>query len=98
MMAIYLRHVTASAVKEQWPMPNLDAEMVDFSGSPCFASLDFVSGYWQLPLETESYSACGIMTPNRVYSSRKVPPGLANSAAFFQPSINPWFKELEQSA
>ena len=93
-MAIDLRPVNSATVKEQWPMPDLDAEMVDFAESDCFCSLDFVSGYWQLPLHSDSYSACGIITPRGVYTSRRVFPGLANAVAFFQRSVAPLFASL----
>eukprot|EP00171_Calliarthron_tuberculosum_P004706 IDg4706t1 len=66
-----LRGVNARTVSNAWPMPHLDSELMDFSGSKCFASIDFTSAYWQLPLdeETAEYHSVmgpkGIMTPTR---------------------------------
>lgn len=65
-MTMYLRPVNSATLKESWPMPHLDSEVYDLSGSKCFASLDFVSGYWQLPLHPDSYTACGVITPRVV--------------------------------
>ena len=52
-MAIDLRPVNSATVKESWPMPHLESEMIDFAGSNCFASLDFVSAYWKLALHPD---------------------------------------------
>lgn len=93
-MAVDLRPVNAATVKEAWPMPHLESEVHDFAGSTCFASLDFVSGYWQLPLHPESYAACGIITPKGVVASRRVLPGLANATSFFQSTVEPLFSSL----
>lgn len=43
-MAIELRPVHAATIQKAWPMPNLEAEMLEFARSTCFACLDFVSG------------------------------------------------------
>lgn len=93
-MTVDLRPVNSATVKEAWPMPNLDAEVADFSSSNCFAVLDFVFGYWQLPLHPDSYTACGIVTPHGIYTSKRVLPGLANATAHFQRSVDPLFATL----
>ena len=53
-MTIDLRPVDSATAKESWPMPPLESEIHEFAGSKYFASLDFVSGYWQLPLHPDS--------------------------------------------
>lgn len=78
-------------------MPQLDSEVIDFAGSTCFASLDFVSAYWQLPLHRDSYKACGIVTPKKVVASKRVLPGLANATSYFQSTVEPLFRELRDN-
>ena len=95
-MAVDLRPVNAATIKESWPMPHLNSEVNDFAKSSCFSSLDFVSGYWQLPLEEESQSACGVVTPFGVVASKRVLPGLANATAYFQRTVEPLFSELRE--
>jgi len=93
-MTVDLRPVNGATIKESWPMPHLDSEVFDFAGSRCFASIDFVSGYWQLPLHPDSYTRCGVVTPRGVVISKRVLPGLANACAYFQSSVEPLFAEL----
>ena len=78
-------------------MPHLDSEIYDFAGSECFAVLDFVSGYWQLPVDPDSWDACGIVTPKGTYSSTRVLPGLTNATTHFQSTIEPLFKNLRNN-
>lgn len=93
-LAINLQPVNAATVKEAWPMPHLDSEIHDFAGSTCFATMDFVSGYWQLPIHPDSYEACGIVCPNGTYSSPRTLPGLSNATGYFQSTVEPLFQEL----
>lgn len=60
-------------------MPHLDFEIHDFAGSSVFASLYFVSAYWQLTLHKNSYTACEVGTPKQVMASKLVLFGLANA-------------------
>lgn len=91
---IDLRPVNGATKKNQWPMPNIEAELQDFSNSRCFASMDFCSSYWQLPLDPESYDACGVICPQGTYSSTRVLHGLTNAVSHFQSSVEPLFAEL----
>ncbi len=96
-LAIDLRPVNSATIKEAWPMPHLDSEVNDFRGSCCFSTLDFVSGYWQLPVHPDSYHACGIVTPRGVVVSKRVLPGLANATSYFQSTVEPLFRGLREN-
>ena len=47
-------------------MINLDAAIGDMKDIKFFASIDFVTGYWQLPVAEESQSLHAFMTNNAV--------------------------------
>lgn len=38
------RPVNAATIPTSWPMPNIDAELLDTREYTCYASLDFCSG------------------------------------------------------
>lgn len=96
-LAIDLRPVNAATIKESWPMPHLDSEVLDFEGSGAFAVLDFVSAYWQLPVHRDSYECCGIVGPRGVVASKRVLRGLANATAYFQSTVEPLFSSLRSN-
>ena len=93
-MTVDLRPVNAATKKESWPMPHLESELQDFAGSACFASLDFCSGYWQCPLDKDSWNACGIVCPKGVYSATRTLQGLTNAVKYFQSTVEPLFFDL----
>lgn len=43
---IDLRPVKASKVGEARPMPNIEAELANFAGCTCFATMEFCRAYW----------------------------------------------------
>ena len=96
-LAIDLRPFNAATIKQAWPMPHLDSEIYDFAGSECFAVLDFVSGYWQLPVDPDSWDACDIVTRKGTYSSTRALPGLTNATTHFQSTIEPLVKNLRNN-
>lgn len=82
--AIELGPVSAATIKESWPMPHLDPEVLDSRGREYFAVLDFyVSAYWHLPLHRYSYTLCGIVGTKGVPVSKRIIPGLDNPTAYF---------------
>ena len=95
-LAFHLRPVNAATIKQARPMPHLDSEVHDFGNSKCFATIDFCSGYWQLPVDKRSWDACGIVIPKGTYSSTRVLPWLTNATTYFQSSVEPLFKEMRK--
>ena len=94
---IDLRPVNAATMKESWPMPHLDSEILELKGSVCFAVLDFVSAYLQLPLHPDSYETCGIVGPKWVIVSKRVLQGLAIAGSYFQSTVEPLFQEMRNN-
>ena len=89
--------MNAATVKQVWPMPHMDSECTDFKGSTCFSGLDFVSGYWHLPMEEESQGLHSFVTPKAVYSPTRTLPVGTNAVFNFQSIIAPLFNELDEN-
>ena len=96
-MTIDLRPVNAATMRQVSPMPHMDSECTDFKGSTCFSGLDFVSGYWQMPMEEESQELHSFVTPKAVYSPTRTLPGVTNAVFNFQSIIAPLFNELDEN-
>lgn len=84
----------ASTLSATWPMPHLDAELGDIAGSKYFATIDFVSGYWQLPLEEVSQELLSFMTSNKVIQPTRCTQGEKSAASNFQAKVEPLFAEI----
>lgn len=92
---IDLRPINSATKAEQWPMPIIESELSDFKDSKHFASMDFCAGYWQCPLDPDSYDACGIIAPQGTFVSTRVLYGLKNASMYFQSTISPLFHKLQ---
>lgn len=75
-------------------MLHIDAVMQDPSCVKAFASIDFTSGYWQLPMHEESQPRHAFMTPHYVMKTTRTSQGDCNSTGNFQASVEPCFSEL----
>lgn len=69
---IDFRPATAAKIGDTWPVQILKAELADFTGINCFATIDFWNAYWQKPPDEDSWDARDIislqetLTPTRV--------------------------------
>eukprot|EP00171_Calliarthron_tuberculosum_P011216 IDg11216t1 len=86
-----LRPVNAQTKRNVWPFPNAEVMLTRLTGSNIFFNLDFLHGYWQFPLESESQNCQSFHTPFGVYTPNRVLHGATNSVAYFQSSMESIF-------
>lgn len=82
-----LRSVNAATIRETWPTPGLKAELSDFEGSVCFATIDFRKLYLQAALDPAEYDACGMTVQQGILRFTRVLYGLKNAATKFQSPV-----------
>lgn len=82
-----LRPVNQFTVKHQYPMPNLEHELTKLSSSAFFATFDLSHGYWQFPLAEESQECQSFITPDGIYTPRRVLHGTTNAVTYLQSSL-----------
>jgi hypothetical protein len=92
-----LRPVNAVTVPTAWPMPHLESELADLASSTYFATIDFASGYWQLPLSETSQSLHSFVTPQGIFQPTRMLQGARNSGANFQSRVELCFLSIRQS-
>lgn len=96
-LTVDYRPVNSATQQTFWPMPNIDAELVDARGAKTFAAINFCSGYWQAPLHPESQPLFAFMTPDGVVMPTRTTQGGTNSAANFQEKVSECFEELHEN-
>lgn len=79
-----LRPVNRFTVKHQFPMPNLQQELIRISGAQYFARWDLSHCYWQLPLDKASQESQSFIIPEGIYSPTRVLHGTTNAVMFLQ--------------
>ena len=64
--------------------PSVDEFSEDFAGYPITSSIDYYSGYYQIPLDRRSRDLTAFLTPLSLVQSTRLPQGWTNSVASFQ--------------
>ena len=67
----------------RFPIPNMSMMVQSLHGSKFFASLDGVEGYFQAPLDPNSYDYAAMVTDS-IYSFTRITMGQSSSAGWFQ--------------
>ncbi|ETV75951.1 hypothetical protein H257_09910 [Aphanomyces astaci] len=76
------------------PMPNLDVAMGVLKDSLVYFSLDWIKGYWQLPLPPDSQEYYSFMTPVGVVTPTRVLMGQSDAVAYCQGVVDELFGDL----
>lgn len=69
---------------DSYPLPTIDGVLQSLSGKSYFSTLDFCSGYWQIPLAPEAREKSAFTTAEGLFQFRVTPFGLSTSPPVFQ--------------
>jgi len=77
-------------------MPHIDSELSGLAGSTFFATINFPSGCWQLPLDEVSQELLCFMTPSTVLQPTRCTQGARNAGPTFQSKVEPLFVAIRE--
>ena len=81
--------------KDSYPLPHIQEALESMAGSAHFSSMDFKSGFWQIKMAPESQQYTAFTVGNlRFYEFIRMPFGLCNTPATFQPLMQNTLGEL----
>ena len=66
------------------PLPNLEDKASLFADATAWCTLDLLQGYWQVPLREDDQEMFTMVTPEGLFTPRRVPPGVLNATGYFQ--------------
>ena len=83
-ICVDLKRLNQSVMREIYPLPKVDKTLTQLSGGTVFTCLDANSGFWQIPLSTDSQLLTTFITPFGHYCFNKLPFGISSSPKHFQ--------------
>ena len=69
------------------PMPNLEDKASLFAGATAWCTLDMLQGYWQVSLSEGGQEMFTVVTPEGLFTPRRVPPEVLNATGYFQATM-----------
>ncbi len=92
---IDFRKVSEETEDERYPLPVLGNLLMSLGqGNTIFSSLDLLSGYWHVPLATESRDITAFSSPSGHFEWLRMPFGLKTAPIIFQRLINILFSDM----
>ncbi|CAD7078596.1 unnamed protein product [Hermetia illucens] len=86
-LCIDYRVLNAITVKEPFPVPSVEEQVAQLAGNSFFTTLDFISGYYQIPIAESSKKYTAFATHIGQYEFNVAPFGLTNAPFKFQREI-----------
>ena len=78
------RRLNAATQQDAYPLPRIDESLEALAGSRYFTTLDLLSGYWQVPLDTDAQEKSAFITRSGLWKWKVLPFGLTSAPATFQ--------------
>lgn len=76
------------AIRDPWPLPNIQDLLEQLSGSSVFSTMDLLKGFHQILVDPDSIPKLTIATPFGCYSYRVMPFGVINGPSYFSRAIH----------
>ena len=76
-------------------LPNLDDISPKLTGAKYFSKLDASSGFYQIPLDPDSFELTTFITPMARYCFKRVPFGITSAPEIFQRKMTELLRNLQ---
>lgn len=93
-LCVDYRELNSITLKQPFPMPIMEELLAQLAGNKFFTTLDFMSGYYQIPIEEKSQKFTAFSTFDGHYEFKCMPFGLVNAPRVFQLMINKLIKQM----
>jgi Reverse transcriptase (RNA-dependent DNA polymerase) len=93
-MTVDLRQCNALQKKSAYPMPHLESALQNLEGTTVYGTYDMIQCYWQILYDEKSQETQTFVTPDGIWTPRRVLHGNSNSVAHLQSSMDMMLQPL----
>ncbi|KAK9738044.1 Reverse transcriptase (RNA-dependent DNA polymerase) [Popillia japonica] len=94
-MCVDYRRLNSITKKEYMVPISMEERLDHLANKKYFSTLDFASGYYQVPVAEESRQFTAFVTNDGLYEFTRMPFGLVNAPSVFNRLMRKMFAELE---
>ena len=94
-ICVDLTPLNKAVQREIHPMATVDENLAKVKGSQVFSKLDANSGFWQIPLDTQSRLLTTFITPFSRFCFNRLPFGISSAPEIFQRTMTGILQGLE---
>ena len=94
MYCIDYRRLNVVTRKDAFPVPHVKDALDSLRGARYFATIDFLSGNWQIPLTQQARARSAFCTHRGLFEFTMMPFGLSNASASFCRLMQLVFKDM----
>jgi len=78
------RKLNSLTIQDAYPLLRIDKSLYALAGSKYFSTLDLLSGYWQVPLSSDTQEKAAFIMRGGLWKWKVLPFGLTSTSATFQ--------------
>ncbi|UYV76606.1 hypothetical protein LAZ67_14001435, partial [Cordylochernes scorpioides] len=94
-ICVDLSILNKNILREIHPIPVVEHTLAQLKGAKVFTKLDAYSGFWQIPLSSESSALTTFITPFGRFRFKRLPFGISSAADIFQKRMSQILEGLE---
>ena len=91
------RRLNAVTKRDTYPLPRADDIFDRLAGAKWFASIDLLSGYYQVPVAEKDIEKTAFITPDGLFEFTRMPQGVHNGPGCFQRLMDRVLRHLKWS-
>jgi len=83
-LCVDMRLLNKCSLPDPYPLPTVDEMHAAMGGCKLWSKMDYVSGFWQVPIHPDDCFKCGLTTPHGNFEFCRMVMGMQSAPATFQ--------------